>query len=219
MEYRALAGAEPTHGPNDSSCIGNDVCDPKNPPVHCNGNLMPALDSEGYKHWLGALVPEGPVQGGSDPGLLAVMKKVGPAIWLGHWEPDHRRPAETLQPGIFYSGHRHRAAGSLQSTARYGDQGCRESAAVQYPRHQPSRPGGHRSLFGHVCQDQCRGRRCHLSLAAKLPKSAIFDRIPQAGIWGNDHIMMWNTNSDQIADLVLKWIEKHIEKKKVKTPW
>ena len=25
--------------------------------------------------------------------------------------------------------------------------------------------------------------------------------------------MMWNTNSDQIADLVLKWIEKHIEKK------
>jgi hypothetical protein len=30
--------------------------------------------------------------------------------------------------------------------------------------------------------------------------------------------MMWNTNSDQIADLLLKWIEKHIEKKKVKTP-
>jgi hypothetical protein len=29
---------------------------------------------------------------------------------------------------------------------------------------------------------------------------------------------MWNTNSDQIADLLLKWIEKHIEKKKVKTP-
>ncbi len=48
---------------------------------------------------------------------------------------------------------------------------------------------------------------------------AIYDRIPQAGIWGNDHIMMWNSNSDQIAELVLKWIEKHIEKKKVKTPW
>ncbi len=28
---------------------------------------------------------------------------------------------------------------------------------------------------------------------------------------------MWSTNSDQIADLVLKWIEKHIEKRKVKT--
>ncbi|TMA64334.1 MAG: hypothetical protein E6J73_07495 [Deltaproteobacteria bacterium] len=45
---------------------------------------MPALDAEGYKHWLASLVPEGPVQGGSDAGLLAVMKKVGPAIWLGH---------------------------------------------------------------------------------------------------------------------------------------
>lgn len=62
------------------------------------------------------------------------------------------------------------------------------------------------------------GDATYLSLP-KLPKSATFDRIPQAGIWGNDHIMMWNTNSDQIADLVLKWIEKHIEKKKVKTPW
>jgi len=30
---------------------------------------------------------------------------------------------------------------------------------------------------------------------------------------------MMNTNSDQIADLLVKWIEKHIEKKKVKMPW
>ena len=31
--------------------------------------------------------------------------------------------------------------------------------------------------------------------------------------------MMWDSNSDQIAELLLKWIEKHIEKQKVKTPW
>jgi hypothetical protein len=53
----------------------------------------------------------------------------------------------------------------------------------------------------------------------KLPKSPLFDRIAQAGIWGNDHIMMWNSNSDQIADLIVKGIEKHVEKKQVKTPW
>jgi len=41
----------------------------------------------------------------------------------------------------------------------------------------------------------------------------LFDRIPQAGIWGNDHIMMWNKNSDQIAEILLKWIERHVEKK------
>lgn len=28
-----------------------------------------------------------------------------------------------------------------------------------------------------------------------------------------------NTNSDQIAEPVLRWIEKHVEKKRVKTPW
>jgi len=62
------------------------------------------------------------------------------------------------------------------------------------------------------------GDATYLSLP-KLPKSTLFDRIPQAGIWGNDHIMMWDSNSDQIAELLLKWIEKHIEKLKVKTPW
>jgi len=30
---------------------------------------------------------------------------------------------------------------------------------------------------------------------------------------------MRDSNSDQIAELLIKWIEKHIEKKKVNTPW
>jgi hypothetical protein len=62
-----LPAPTPMHGPNDLNCIGNDARDPKNPPMYCNGNLMPALDPEGYKHWLGALIPEGPVQGGQRP--------------------------------------------------------------------------------------------------------------------------------------------------------
>ena len=56
------------------------------------------------------------------------------------------------------------------------------------------------------------GDAIYLSLP-KLPRTPLFDRIPQAGIWGNDHIMMWNKNSDQIAEILLKWIEKHVEKK------
>lgn len=78
------AGASPAHGPHDPSCIGNDARDPNNPPVNCNGDLMPALDPEGYKHWLAALMPQGPVAGGFDPGIIAVMQKVGPAIFIGH---------------------------------------------------------------------------------------------------------------------------------------
>jgi hypothetical protein len=34
------------------------------------------------------------------------------------------------------------------------------------------------------------------------------------GIWGNDHIMMWDTNSDQIAGILLKWIEQHVERRR-----
>ena len=48
----------------------------------------------------------------------------------------------------------------------------------------------------------------------RLPHTPLYDRIPQAGIWGNDHIMMWDTNSDEIAGILLKWIEQHVEKRK-----
>jgi len=79
-----LPAPTPRHGPNDPSCIGNDARDPNNPPIYCNGNLMPALDDEGYKHWLAALMPEGPVEGGVDPGIIAALQKVGPAIVIAH---------------------------------------------------------------------------------------------------------------------------------------
>jgi hypothetical protein len=48
----------------------------------------------------------------------------------------------------------------------------------------------------------------------RLPRSPLFDQIPQSGIWGNDHIMMWNTNSDQIPGLLLDWIERHVERRR-----
>jgi len=57
------------------------------------------------------------------------------------------------------------------------------------------------------------GDAVYLSLP-KLPRNVLNDRIPQAGIWGNDHIMMWDTNSDEIAGILLKWIEQHVEKRR-----
>jgi pimeloyl-ACP methyl ester carboxylesterase len=79
-----LPAPTPAHGPHDFSCIGNDARDPKNPTVYCNGDLMPALDPEGYKHWLAALVPEGPVPCGAEPGIVAALQKIGTAIYIGH---------------------------------------------------------------------------------------------------------------------------------------
>ena len=35
--------------------------------------------------------------------------------------------------------------------------------------------------------------------------------LPELGIHGNSHMLMQDKNSDQIADLVLDWIDKHVE--------
>lgn len=215
-----LPDPRPAHGPNDPNCIGNDARDPKNPPIYCNGNLMPALDSEGYKHWLGALVPEGPVPGGSDPGLLAVMKKVGPAIWLGHSQAGTTGGRLSNEnPEVFKAVIGIEPAQNCNLPATAEIKGI--AKVPQFSIHginQVGRPetGPCVDTYGKI--KAAGGDATYLSLP-KLPKTPLFDRIPQAGIWGNDHILMWNTNSDQIAGLVLKWIEKHIEKKKVKLPW
>lgn len=216
----ALPAPAPAHGPQDPSCIGNDARDPKNPPVYCNGNLMPALDPEGYKHWLGALVPEGPVQGGSDPGLLAVMRRIGAAIWLGHSQAGTTggRLANN-NPELFKAVIGIEPAGACNVPPDAQINGTAKVPIFSiHGINQVGRPDTGPCLETYAKIKAAGGDATYLSLP-KLPKSPLFDRIPQAGIWGNDHIMMWNSNSDQIAELVLKWIEKHIEKKKVKTPW
>jgi hypothetical protein len=38
--------------------------------------------------------------------------------------------------------------------------------------------------------------------------------LPALGIHGNSHMLMQDKNSDQLADLVIAWIDKHVEAKK-----
>ncbi len=38
--------------------------------------------------------------------------------------------------------------------------------------------------------------------------------LPEMGIKGNSHMLMQDKNSDQLADLVLAWIDKHVEARK-----
>ena len=35
--------------------------------------------------------------------------------------------------------------------------------------------------------------------------------LPAMGIKGNSHMLMQDRNSDQLADLVIGWIDKHVE--------
>ena len=38
--------------------------------------------------------------------------------------------------------------------------------------------------------------------------------LPKYGQFGNSHMLMQDKNSNQVADLILKWIDDHVEKKK-----
>jgi len=39
--------------------------------------------------------------------------------------------------------------------------------------------------------------------------------LPKMGIKGNSHMLMQDKNNLQLADLILAWIDKHVEAKKV----
>ena len=38
--------------------------------------------------------------------------------------------------------------------------------------------------------------------------------LPKLGIKGNSHMLMQDRNSLDLADLLLAWIDKHVEKKR-----
>ena len=42
--------------------------------------------------------------------------------------------------------------------------------------------------------------------------------LPAMGIKGNSHMLMQDRNSDQLADLMIAWIDRHVEKRKSSTP-
>jgi len=205
----------PRQGPNDPSCIGNDARDPNNPPVYCNGNLMPAIDDEGYKHWLAALMPEGPVEGGINPGIIAALQKIGPAIVIAH------SAAGTMagriandKPELFKAVIGIEPQGDCNLPPNVDVKGL--AKVPTYSIHginQVGRPQTGPCLDTYEKINRAGGDAVYLSLP-KLPRNVLNDRIPQAGIWGNDHIMMWDTNSDEIAGILLKWIEQHVEKRK-----
>ena len=214
LEWNTGALPAPSHGKHDPACIGNDARDPDAPPVYCNGDLMPALDPEGYRHWLAANVPEVPVDGGLEPRIAAVLEKIGPAIFIGH------SAGGTLGGRI--ANQRPELFKALIGIEPQGTCNIAPNAPlngiVKVPNlsihgiNQVGRPDTGPCLDAYAKIRAAGGEATFLSLP-KLPSSPLFDRIPQQAIWGNDHIMMWDANSDEIAGILLKWIENTIEKK------
>ncbi len=215
LEWNTGPLPAPSHGKRDPACIGNDARDPNAPSVYCNGDLMPALDADGYKHWLAANVPEVPVEGGLDPGIVAALEKIGPAIFIGH------SAGGTLggklaneRPELFKALIGIEPAGACNLPPNAPLKGLLKVPSYSvHGINQVGRPDTGPCLDTYARIRAAGGDASYLSLP-KLPASPLFDQITQAGVWGNDHIMMWDTNSDEIAGLLLKWIEAHVEKTK-----
>ena len=41
--------------------------------------------------------------------------------------------------------------------------------------------------------------------------NALHLRLPEIGVFGNDHMMMMDKNSAQLADIMMDWIEENVE--------
>jgi pimeloyl-ACP methyl ester carboxylesterase len=214
LEWNAGPLPAPSHAPRNPACIGNDARDPNAPDDYCNGDLMPALDPEGYKHWLGALVPEVPVEGGPDPAVIEVLKKTGPAIVIGHSAGGTMAGAiANAHPELFNAVIGIEPQGDCMSPPKAEIAGLSKTPTFSiHGINQVGRPDTGPCLDTYAKIRAAGGDATYLSLPS-LPRTPLFDRIPQAGIWGNDHIMMWDSNSDEIAGVLFKWIEGHVEKK------
>ena len=60
-----------------------------------------------------------------------------------------------------------------------------------------------------------RSRRCNtfVDQLKKAGGDAEMMHLPALGIKGNSHMLMQDRNSDQLADLVIAWIDEHVEHK------
>jgi pimeloyl-ACP methyl ester carboxylesterase len=191
-------GPEPrVHGPMDPSCIGNDGRG--EPPVTCHGWLMPT-GLEEYKHFLAAHVPAGPTpEGGIVPGLTAVMEKVGPAIYIGHSMGGSTGGGIVNdRPELFKALIAVEPAGNCMLGPDVPIAGIAEVPALSiHGINQIGRPNTPECLATYERINAAGGDATYLNL---------YD----LGIYGNGHIMMWEENSDQIAQLLLDWIEEHV---------
>jgi pimeloyl-ACP methyl ester carboxylesterase len=203
-------------GPENPDCIGNDARG--TPPVYCNGNRMPARGLERYKHWLAANTPSVPTPLSSDSGVAAVLEKVGPAIYIGFSAGGSSggRIANAF-PQLFKAVIGIEPAQNCMLPSDIPVQGLTQVPTLSiHGINQVGRPNTGECVATYQAINAQGGDATYLSLPT-LPDSVLarigvsHSDIPQLGIWGNGHVMMWDDNSDQIAGVLYRWIQGHVE--------
>jgi pimeloyl-ACP methyl ester carboxylesterase len=187
------------------------------------GNTMP-IDEGSLRHWLAfAGLPSGPSPspGGPDSAFIAVLEKIKahwgqPPIFIG-WSAGATLAQRLVgvRPDLF------KAIVDLEN----GRPGCTAAGT----REGPPPPafvaaivawgGPYVHVNSGAGQIFFRGfarTYCHELIDAVVAAGgdATLLWMGDFGILGDSHMMMWGAHSDEIAQVVLNWIEKHVEKRK-----
>jgi len=167
-----------------------------------------------YRMWIPDLNPSLPIENPTYSDLAALGQKVGGAILLGHSEafmfPEH---AALLNPASV------KGIISLESGRHCGDLLTEQERTtlaiipilIVFADHLPDVPA-FASQWSRAITE-CR------EFAATMQKhggDVTFVHLPEIGIHGNTHMLMLDKNNLQIADLLLKWIDDHVENRRHK---
>ena len=192
------------HGAHDPSCIGNDGRG--DPPFTCHGDRFPT-DEESLKHFLAAHMPIGPAPTDAPKtSLVALLEKIGPAIYIGHSAGGSFGGAVANErPDLF------KAVIGVEPA-----QNCNlaTTAPVEGIRKVPTLSIHGINQIGRPNTPDCRAKYAEINDVGG--NATYLDLVNDLGIWGNGHMMMWEDNSDQIAEILLTWIEGNVTAKRKK---
>ena len=179
------------------------------PDVWHNKIKFPKKDVDQY---MAQLVPntESTLDFGYETGnaLAALLDKIGPAVVMGHSQGGrYVMTAQTLRPKLVKGVVLVEAACVLQTTSDPIEIGTKMGKATLLNVF-----GDYVSLhpFWVGLDNDCE------AIVKKVNKNggdATHLRLPSIGITGNDHMMMMDSNSKQIAGVMMDWIDKHASKR------
>jgi pimeloyl-ACP methyl ester carboxylesterase len=134
--------------------------------------------------------------------LQALIDKIGPCILLG-WSTGSQNIMDAVNT----------PARAAQVKALIGVEGFNlqtRAGNIDLNKHIPMI-----SVIGdHAKDDRYIPAKQHADYINSLGGDATAVQLPDIGIFGNGHTMAIEKNNEQIADLIEKWIKKHVKEKK-----
>jgi hypothetical protein len=144
-------------------------------------------------------------------GVLALLGKIGPAIFIGHsFGGGIGGAVANARPDLF------RAVIGVEPSSGDGRQPLPDAcniattATVAGIAHIPTLSVHGIGQVGRPNTPACKAKYAEIDAAGG--DATYLDLVADRGIWGNGHLMMWEDNSDKIAQILLNWIESKVRR-------